>query len=71
MGPQLEHKKAPANYFAKYRNSGDKCIETNRGKFFRKPPWKAEDLDEDRGCEAVDIKNMTGDNIDNIDLDLD
>ena len=46
-------------------------IELGRRKLFRSPSRGAEDLDKTSGREAVDIKDVMGDFIENIDLCLD
>ena len=52
-------------------NGGNKYIEANRGKLFRNPSWEAEDLDETSRREAVDVEDMTAEDIDDVDLGLD
>ena len=51
-------------------NSGDKFIEANRGKLFRSPSREAEHFNEASMREAVDIEDMKGNDIENIDIGL-
>ena len=52
-------------------DGGDKFVEANRGKLFRAPSQEAEDLEEEQRELAAEIDQLTGEDIDRMDLGLD
>ena len=52
-------------------DEGDIFMEANLGKLFRAPSRKAEDLDEDQRKLAAEVDQLTGEDIDDMDLGLD
>ena len=51
-------------------DGGDRFIESNRGKLFRAPSQEAEDLDEDNVPPPADADNLTAEDINLHNLDL-